>query len=247
VKQLELFAKKQFKKLIDDLESYHHLQDPEVLHQIRVEIKKIKTLLNLINYCVKKFKGHQHFIPFRTIFRRAGEIRQPLVFYKLLLMYQIEGVRDAQVPKSKKLDKLSIAFKKDVPLFIESVKRKRKELSKFILQVKKIDSNKYLKKRKRELERFLFPTLNKPALHKARKVCKEIVYLQGLNKKPVDSFYSDVEKRIGQWHDKQLLLPILKKNKKLMDIKKLAASSLDDLIALKKLVALRHEKLLLTK
>jgi CHAD domain-containing protein len=243
VKQLKVYANKQFKALKDDLESYHHLQDSEVLHKIRVEIKKIKVVLNLINYGVKKFKGHQRFIPFRTIFRRAGAIRQPEVLYKLLLLYQIGGVADEQIPKSKKLDKLSKAFQKEVPLFIESIKAQKKKIKKYFDQLAKDDTHNYVKKKKRELERLLFPTFNKAGLHKARKICKEVVYLHWVDNQPKpDPFFNEVENIIGQWHDKQVLLPIVKKNKAVDEVSKLTTASQEDLINLKKLVSHYYDK-----
>ena len=134
MKQLKDYSKKRFKILKDSLESYRHILDPEKLHQIRVEIKKIKVIINLINSCAHKFKGHRHFVPFRTIFRRAGEIRQPEIFYRLLLLYQIGGVSDAKIPKSKKIDVLSQAFQKDVPQFIESVSIQKKKLKMYFLE-----------------------------------------------------------------------------------------------------------------
>jgi CHAD domain-containing protein len=244
VKQLKVYANKQFKALKEDLESYHHLQDPEVLHKIRVEIKKIKVVLNLINYCVKKFKGHRHFIPFRTIFRKAGAIRQPEVLYKLLMLYQIGGVTDEQIPRSKKLDKLSAAFQKEVPLFIGSVKTQKKKIKKHFDQVAKDNAHRYVKRKKQELEQLLFPTFNKAGLHKARKICKEVVYLHWIDNQPKpDPFFNEVENIIGQWHDKQILLPIVKKNKAVDEVSKLTTASQEDLINLKKLISHYYDKL----
>jgi CHAD domain-containing protein len=243
VKQLKAYANKQFKSLAEDLESYRHLQDPEVLHKIRVEIKKIKVVLNLINYALKKFKGHQHFIPFRAIFRKAGAIRQPEVLYKLLLLYQVSGIMDRQIPRSAKLDKLSKAFQKEVPLSIEAVKTQKKKIKKYFNQVLKDDARKYVKKKRRELERLLFPTFNKAGLHKARKICKEVVYLHWVDNLPKpDPFFNEVENMIGQWHDKQVLLPIVKKNKAIDEVNKLSTACQEDLINLKKLVSHYYDK-----
>jgi len=238
VKKLVVYSNKQFKSLTADLKSYHHLQDPEVLHNIRVSIKKIKVALNLTNYAVKKFKGHQHFIPLRTIFRKAGAIRQPEVLYQLLLQYQVGGVTDEQIPRSNKLDKLCYNFQKDAPVFIESVKTKRKEIKKYFEQVSKEEARKYVKKKRRELKRFLFPTFNKKNLHTARKICKEVVYLNWVeNSSKPDPFFYEVENIIGQWHDKQVLLPIVRKNKEGNEVSRLAAACQEDLVKLKNLVS----------
>jgi CHAD domain-containing protein len=238
VKQLKTYANKQFKCLTENLEGYHHLQDPEVLHKIRVEIKKIKVLINLMNFCVKKFKGHQHYIPFRAIFRKAGEIRQPEVLYKLLLLYQVSGVADEQIPKSKKLDTLKAAFQKGATLFIDSVRTQKKKIKKYYDQVSKSEARKYLKTKRRELKRLLFPRFNKAGLHKARKICKEVVYLQWIDSpRDLNPFFNEVETIIGQWHDKQILLPMVKKNKGTDEVSILTAACQKDLVNLKSLVS----------
>jgi CHAD domain-containing protein len=238
VKQLKSYAKKRFKNLKQDLKSYGHLQDTEALHRIRVEIKKIKVLINLINFSVKKFKGHQHFVPLRTIFRKAGEIRQPEVLYKLLLLYQIENVSDAQIPKSKVMDRLSAAFQKNTSTYIETVNEQEKKIEKQYSKVSKVEAVNYLKKRKREVEHLFYHHFNKNELHKARKICKEIIYLHWIDRsKEPDSFYTEVEDRIGQWHDKQMLLPILKKQKAVDEVTKLMAACKEDTINLKELVS----------
>jgi CHAD domain-containing protein len=242
VKQLKSYAKKQFKNLKRDLKSYRRVQDPEVLHSIRVEIKKIKVLINLINFSVKKFKAHQHFVPLRTIFRKAGEIRQPEVLYKLLLRYQIENVSDTQIPNSKAMDRLSKAFQKKVSTHIEVVSEQEKKIKKQYSKISKSVAKKYLKKRKWELEHLLYRDFNKRELHKVRKICKEVVYLHWIdNSKEPDPFYTELEDRIGQWHDKQEVLPIVKKSKATEEVAKLIAASKGDLINLKELVSHHYD------
>jgi CHAD domain-containing protein len=244
VKQLKSYSKKRFKNLKQDLKSYGRLQDPEVLHRIRVEIKKIKVLINLIDFSVKKFKGHQHFVPLRTIFRKAGEIRQPEVLYKLLLLYQIGNVPDAHIPKSEIMDKLSKVFQKKTSTYVEVVNEQEKKIKKQYGKVSKTEAKEYLKKRKRELEHLLYRDFNKKELHKVRKTCKEIVYLHWIdNSKEPDLFYTEVEDRIGQWHDKQVLIPILKKKKVVDEVTKLMASSKEDMMNLKELVTHYYDNL----
>jgi DNA-binding protein H-NS len=68
-------------------------------------------------------------------------------------MYQISGVADAQIPRSKKADKLSAAFQKEASPFIESVKAQKRKIKKYFDQVTKEDTRKYVKNKKRELKR----------------------------------------------------------------------------------------------
>jgi CHAD domain-containing protein len=242
VKKLKQYARQRFKKLTDSLTSYGHVQDPAEIHNIRVEIKKIKALINMVNFCVRNFKSHQQFVPLRTIFRRAGEIRQPEVVYQLLLLYQIGGILDAQIPKSVKTDKLSAAFQKEVPQFLASVKLQSKKIKVFYKKVSKAEARKYLKNQKLELKKSLFPTFDKVMLHKSRKIIKEIIYLYWVEKnQKLPRFYKEAETIIGQWHDKQVLLPVLRKSKATDEIATLTAACKDDIIKLKKRIAAYYQ------
>lgn len=243
MKKLNLYADKRFEKLLDYLNNYRHIQDPEMLHQIRVEVKKIKTLLHLTEFSVKKFKSHRHFIPIRIIFRSAGEIRQLDVLYRLLLQYQIAGIPDSQIPNADKMNSMSAAFQKSVPHFLKLVKIEQKRVTKYFHKVKKSDAMDYLKRKNDELQRSLFPRFRKTDLHKVRKNAKELLYLQSFNDhRKANVFYKKVDQLIGQWHDKQLLLPVLRKCKAVADVTKLQELSKSDLTQLKTTVSRYYDK-----
>ena len=73
----------------------------------------------------------------------------------------------------------------------------------------------YIKKKKEEFRLRLQSKWDRGTLHKARKVAKEIIYLSAITekrKKKLDPFYNKIQDSIGQWHDKQTILPIIKAN-----------------------------------
>lgn len=238
MKEARAFANKKLKGLTKALKSLQHIQDPDMLHKVRVEIKQIKALINLIGFSVKGFKAHRHFVPFRTIFRRAGEIRQPGVLYKLLLRHQVSGIADSDIPYSGKIDRISRAFQKETPQFMATINAQGKKLVKHSEKVHRSSAKRYLRKKRNELERFFFPAFSNKSLHKVRKTIKELIYLQWINdKKRPSDFLTNAENIIGQWHDKQVLLAILKKKKAADEIQKLNAACQVDLTSLKKLIA----------
>ncbi len=197
------------------LREYAMEPDLQKLHGIRVEVKKIKVILGLINTSVKGFHGHRHFIPLREIFRKAGQIRQPQVFYELLMRYEVQGVTDAQIPGSARQSVLSRKFKREVPEYLLVVRRRKKKLEKFLGRIKDKEVRKYVKERRGILRQMLQGHLSGSALHKARKVMKEIIYLDNAVHKgaTTNKKLRQLEERIGQWHDQQLLLEVLTKTK----------------------------------
>ena len=240
MKRLKQYANKRFKNLETHLASYQQTPDVEILHKIRVEIKKLKALLQLINYCARKFRAHKTFLPLRTIFRKAGEIRQPEVFYRLLLLYQIKGVRDESIPKAKYSDRLSKALVKQIPIHIKSVVAQEKIVEKYVEKVTMDCIKKYLKRRKKQLRSELYPKMRQDRLHKSRKTMKEIIYLSGIVKggdKKLDKFYHHAEALVGQWHDRQMLTFELIRNKKTSEVKRLTTENEADIKHFKKIVS----------
>jgi CHAD domain-containing protein len=126
MERFKKFAHRQFKSLNKHLEGYKDKKDPELVHKIRVDIKKIKAILSVINDCLKGFRAHKNFIPFRTIFRRAGEIRDPEVLTALLLEYGIPDVHDSMIDQNG--DKVIVRFCQDVPLFTNSANKQWKRI-----------------------------------------------------------------------------------------------------------------------
>lgn len=232
---LKKYLDKRFEKLKHLLKGYHHLHDRDTLHHLRIEIKKIKTIINLIHFSHPKFKRHANFIPFRSISRKAGEIRESEVLYQLLLTYEIDGVVDEYIPKSIEADQLSIDFQKKVPEFVDIVRKRKNKLLKNYKEVSTDSYHEYVKKCKRQLKPLLFPNLQRTKLHAARKLIKEILHLRELGgRAKKDMFLRNAENLIGQWHDKQVLLLLLNKIKRTEKANQLRAKSRQDLLELKK-------------
>jgi CHAD domain-containing protein len=243
MKKLNSHAGKHFKALNDSLMSYHQVDDPEVLHSIRLELKKVKSIINLLQYGLPDFRGHKYYIPFRNIFRRAGEIRQSEVIYKLLLQNQIGRITDSQIPNADQEERLISAFKKDVPTFITTVTTQRSKLKEYIKNLTGKTARKYLTKRRRQVKRLLFPVFEPASLHKTRKITKEIIFLRWVDKRKSSvAFFKKIEDKIGQWHDKQILLKILNSAQYLDQSAILIASCREDLVNLKMAIQTHYGK-----
>jgi len=228
------YTKRRLKKLKRLLHSYPSLESPEVFHQIRLEIKKIKAVLKLLHYNQKSFRAHKAYLPFRALFRACGEIREPFVVQGL-----IDKFKTTYTPIFVDLN-LTSNFKDHLSTFIRTIKRAE---TKILPKTKKIKSNTYkdfLRKNKMELENLLYPTLLQRDLHKIRKLIKEIYYLTSIRskRKDIDSFFVTSSDLIGNWHDKKIVIQKLRKSVPLETelIQNLKTESRSDIRALKKLV-----------
>ncbi len=208
MKALTRYAKKRPKRIKALLNSFPESNDLEILHRVRLEIKKIKTLLRLIHYNNKSFKEHSAFIPFRTIFRACEKIREPKVLHTLVVKFT--GVTDLPAPYSQSLIQ---QFTNKIPAHVRTVKRQEKKLLQEIEKVKFTTYKKYLRNKTKELKIALSTALSVQKLHAIRKLIKEIYYLLTITNKSksIDPFFKLSDSLIGAWHDKSIVIEKMKR------------------------------------
>jgi CHAD domain-containing protein len=235
MKRFSHYAKRRLKSLSDDLDDFGDHPRPELLHRIRLGVKKMKAIFNVTEFCVKGFNAHKHYRPFRSIFRKAGEIRQTDVLDELISRFKINP---EVVAGKTNLDnrRLISSFQKGVPSFISSLEKQKRLVDSF-KTVKRLCFNNYLNLKKQELKRELYPLLNQHELHKTRKTIKEILYLSPITRKSIpDPFYNKLQVMIGEWHDKQIVLILLKTHKNSVEQKQLQAECGHDIANINRLI-----------
>lgn len=206
------FAKQQFHSLNKHLGDYRDKKEPGALHQIRVDIKKIKSILLLVNDRVRGFRAHKNYIPFRNIFRRAGEIREPEVISGLLLAHNIAGVHDKSIDGNN--TELVSKFCADIPASIDAVNKQWTKLEPVFKKIKAKDLDRFLRKTKKHIKSKLYPKPDMDLIHRVRKSIKAFIYLSETDhqkKKKLMKFYKKEVETIGELHDRQVLLNLVTK------------------------------------
>jgi len=204
-----------FRSLIRHLKKCYSSSDPKTLHRIRVDIKDIKAILAVINDKNEDFNAHKHFKPLREIFRNAGALREPDVITSLLHQHQI-GVSYADLIPDDEVESIK-AFKAELQHSIREVKNLRNKLNVNFKRIHRDDLERYLRRKKEKIKLQLYPKPQVRTLHKTRKAIKEVIYLSkadGPLKKKEKTFYDQMQDVIGNLHDKQVLLGLLKMKRK---------------------------------
>lgn len=242
MKALEHFTIKNIKRLQSLLKSFPSGKEKEELHQMRLQIKKIKALLQLIHFNNKEFRTHKHFIPFRAIFREAGTIRDTGIRKE-----QLEHYTQIHAPFFRSPDLALRKFKKDKHGHIKAVRKQHKIILGEIRDVKSRTYSLYLYKKNKELNTLLSDGITQKDLHGLRKLIKEIIYLTSIKKKKskIDPFLIESAELIGNWHDKKILIPWIRTHagKEKDTIKRLQAESNSDMQNLRKMFAEYLERL----
>lgn len=214
MKLIHKYTDKQFSLLARYLDTFLKSRDPETLHQARVNIKKIKSVLHLLGYSKKKFRVRKSYLPFRKIFRRAGELRDPYVHAQVVENLHEGCIKEPGV--TKKTKKLTRIFVDDIPAFKKAIHAAAKGILPFARQVKRAEIKRYLKQKRVAIRNCMNPRPAMKDIHKTRKAMKEVIYLSeaiGKEHKRVIVFYKEMEELIGTLHDRQTLLAALKKER----------------------------------
>jgi CHAD domain-containing protein len=212
MKKFEKYIRNRFRDLARKIRAYDKTREAEILHDVRVTIKRLKAVIFLIGQHNGKFKGHKEFTPLREIFREAVDIRQPEVMFQLLLKYHIKDI-----PRDSFLDPDRNAieeFTSHIPGFIETCKSSEDRLLRAARKIDHKDIINTVEKTEKRLKKALTSRIKFELIHKTRKVMKQLIYLSEIHgdlKKKKRIFFDSLQELIGSVHDKQMLMIVLKK------------------------------------
>lgn len=195
------------------LEKPARVYTSDTFHKLRVEIKKLNSFFDLINFCSKEFKRKKTFKPFKLIFRQAGKVRELQVEEAMLKKYFLNNLLKNYRDGLKKLrlkeqeDFFSIANKK----FAARLKKTYREILPFLAKTDKKKVKSYMEKKRMQIEKILSQkTLQTSQVHILRKKLKTFNYNPkslNLEKKNKPFPKKDVlAELLGKWHDCQIII-----------------------------------------
>ncbi len=231
------YSELRFKTLSELLHSYLINTDPETIHQIRVEFKKLRAVRRIIRETNKKFNYKKSGTQLRDIYRAAKKIREPQVMQSLAVANKLK-----KVPAPFDTTAVQEAFKKSIPDYIKIVEEQQQYISKHLRHIEADGFKKYISRRGKELKKSLYPTFNLSELHTTRKRIKDIHYLQplGNKKQSPDPFFEQAAALIGDWHDHVLLIQWARKTGSVATIKRLQTANRNRIKKLRQMVAEKY-------
>jgi CHAD domain-containing protein len=211
------YFRKRWKSAEKALKNFQDSGDTEQLHELRVEIKKLRALLMLDK---KQFSGkdsRRHFKNVKKIFKKAAKARSVQVNMELMEEY---GLMDPETEKQQttKLIHEAKKFHSDCGKYIKYF---RKEPAYFLNGFSKISKNelgKIVEKQIGEIEICFFENMQTRKLHDCRKKLKILYYQSAMFSEKMlkemqlnRNYVRKLEKAIGEWHDTDLVLAIAKR------------------------------------
>ncbi|MDO8316634.1 MAG: CHAD domain-containing protein [Flavobacterium sp.] len=218
MKALETYFKNRKKALNLILEKAPDSYTIETFHELRVEIKRLKALFELIAFCSKKFKSRKTFKPFRIIFKQAGKIRE-LQLEQTILKEQPDFHLLKKYPsrlKKQETKKIKKFFSIANKLLIKKLKGKYRKIIRLITKISKKKVNRYRNKTRKEITKLIRKNpFKKKQIHDFRKRLKVYQYNEKIeNPDQQNKLIPDknvLSAMLGKWHDYEVIIIHLKK------------------------------------
>jgi CHAD domain-containing protein len=249
MKALNPYLEKRKSAILLLLQKPQHSFTPDTFHTLRLEIKKLHALFDLVHFCSKEFKQKNTFKPFQLIFRQAGKVRELQVEAAMLEPYFCFNLPEYNEHLKKELaTALAHFFLLINPELDLTLKKKYRKIIPFLTQISKKEAQRYLDKKRVKIEKLLHQnTLKNKQLHLLRKRLKELQYNESiLNDAKQNTLPPNKDllpELLGAWHDYQVTITHLKKGIHSGALQPTETNTLENIIA----TFTHHRQLLLTK
>lgn len=218
MKALQKYLKKRKSAITFLLQQQPESFTADTFHTLRIELKKLKALFDLINSCSKNFKQKKIAKPFQLIFSQAGKIRELQVEEALI---EEHFGSDFVIEYRNHLKKIVMEESKNfflttTPSFAEKLQKKYIKINAVLKKVNKKRTKNYMDKKRTEIEKLLHKkSLKNKQMHALRKRLKQYHFNQKFfnytKKNKLLLEINTLPESLGEWHDYQMVIQHLKK------------------------------------
>ncbi len=197
------YINKRLNSVIRHIKSYEKNENSKYLHQIRVNIKKIKAILLFAGYVFdKKYQINK----IKKLFHKAGEIRELQINIRLLKTLPNKPIENITILEKRN----KIIEKKFIENISKYINRLKNYHTKIQLPTKLLNQKDIKNYFKKQLEKASKEILSRDRLkmHQLRKRFKKIMYLyNALPEKYHKTFelnidyIDELQNETGKWHD----------------------------------------------
>ncbi len=209
------YYQKRSQRVMKHFHAFIQAQDPEELHHLRVEIKKLKALVSFSEKCSKDKKIAAHFKKTKKLFKAAGLVRSAQVNLEIINKYKMAGPAFKK-EHSRLLKNHSQQFLKKADQLEKRWKEVHKKIVKDLQDIEGKCMVKVYLEYLQELSLLFSDQDLEKNLHEGRKIIKNLLYMYNLlpsvtlKKLHLNIPYlKKLEDQIGKWHDNILAYELL--------------------------------------
>lgn len=218
MKALETYFKDRKSALTFILEKAPELYTIETFHELRVEIKRLQALLEIIAFCHKKFKPRKTLIPFKIIFKEAGKIRELQLEQTILEKQPNFHLLEKYPCRLKKLEnkKIKNFFTIVNKHLMKKLRGKYLKISALLTKISKKKIIRYKNKTRIKIKKIVHKSKFKEnQIHQFRKRLKVYQYNEKIGNIDLQNHWIEAGKALsgmmGEWHDYKVVILHLKK------------------------------------
>lgn len=207
------YIDKRCKNILLYINAFCTKKNPEALHKVRVEIKKLRAFVYFAEKLANE-KFSKHVEPVIKIFKKAGKMRTANLYLEMIRKYRIHN---ADFRKEQQA-----VFKTVAEEFCASLEENKRSICECCEAIRDkchdIDNKEILeffKKRIKSLSSFFSKKPDEDKLHARRKKMKILLYIESFLQRSVreklklNRLYLDkLQNAIGEWHDTALLVEL---------------------------------------
>jgi CHAD domain-containing protein len=221
------YLNKMYKKMQQQYKAFVCTQNPESLHGFRVQVKKIRSFLTLLEADTKNDQLLQTFKPVRKLFKQTGIIRDAYIHQKQAENNHLDAphfYKEQHALQQEKTDQL-LQHQKQL---LHKMKRTKHRLLRRMKAVPKNEMEQFFTIQISHTKQLLNSHNFSEQLHNGRKMLKHLLYNRNiipnaiakemnLDFKKIDA----MQQSIGDWHDNKLALDFFSKQQPAIDLEAL--------------------------
>jgi CHAD domain-containing protein len=206
-----------FKKMRQHFKSFALTQTAEALHGFRVQVKKTRSFLTLLEAGNKNDKLLKTFGPVKKIFKSTGIIRGAYIHAKQAKENHINVpgfYKDQEALEQEETGKL-LARQHEL---LHNMKKVKKQLRHQVHPISKKETAQFFTKQISHIQQLLNSNNFTERLHNGRKMLKHLLYNRHImprsSEKDTHLNFDDLDtmqQAIGDWHDNKLALDFFSK------------------------------------
>jgi CHAD domain-containing protein len=226
--------KETIKSIIDKTPRKYY---PGTFHKLRVEIKKLNALLELLDLCSKNFKHKKTFKPFKELFDQAGKVRELQVEEAILKSYKTNSLKDFKNElRENRISEKKKYFKFSTSKVHTLLNSKFNIIQSFLSDIDNKRANKFINRKKKEISKLLKQRSSRTRqLHELRKQLKILNYIRKHISEERSKFTNKkdtLSTLLGKWHDCEIILEHFEKALKHKGVNSKTKSKLRDIKAI---------------
>jgi CHAD domain-containing protein len=213
-KKEKIYFNDQWDGMTDHLEKFIENGEQEELHQFRVQVKKLRAMLELLDTNSVKHPLKKDFKPVRKIFKRCGEIRSAFINLQYGQRFEFKN-EDFFMNHLYEIEKGTNEVKKLGKQYLKIIKSAHDDIGGDLQHVSDKEIVEFYKAKLYNIGSFLENLQFNDELHDTRKQIKTLMYNRKIAQNALDGklqisndYLNKLQTLIGDWHDNVLALEL---------------------------------------